>query len=123
MVKNLREPLQQLSIAKGHMSSAMRVLSRVAEMVGDTPVQDDIGLTRSLGEENVGEVMYTLMMCLIPISKNLEATTNYLRKLEGLKPHDYSNSSASLLSKMIMEQSSELAIRLDEEHSGDGSPA
>lgn len=122
MRKDLKEPLRKLAITKGHFSSALRTLSDVAEMVGKTPLDEESQLVGPLGETNVGEVMFSLMTMLIPMSRKVEETTNYLRKLEGLKPNDYSNSPSNLLLNTITENYTQWAEEAEGEQTEGGSP-
>ena len=122
MRKDLKEPLRKLAIIKGHLSSAMRAMSDVAEMVGETPLEEGTELTQPLGYEKVGEVMLSLMTLSIPLSRKIEDTTNYLRKLEGLKPNDYSKSHSNLLLTALTDKCNEMAEELGLERRDGGSP-
>jgi len=122
MRKDLKEPLRKLAILKGHFSSALRACSDIVEMVGETPLDEGSELITPLGEQNVGEVMFSLMMVLVPLSRKVEDTTNYLRKLEGLKPNDYSKSPSTLLLNAYVDKCDEMAKELGLERRDGGSP-
>ena len=122
MRKDLQEPLKKLAVIKGHLSSAMRAMGDVAEMVGKTPLEEGSELTQPLGYENVGEVMFSLMTLSIPLSRKVEDTTNYLRKLEGLKPNDYSKSPSTLFLNEFISKCDEMAEELGMERRDGGSP-
>ena len=122
MVKDLKEPLQKLAIAKGQATAILRNMLELMEMVGDTPIGDDDGFTRSVGEENMGEVLYSTSMAMCVVSTNLQAATNYLRKLEGLEPHDYSMSFAQFMQRDSIDRAKKLAIEMGYDLPEDGSP-
>lgn len=122
MVKDLKEPLQKLAIAKGQVTATLRILFDLCEMVGETPVNEEDGFTLPMKEENLGEVLYSLCCCLLPVASSLETTTNYLRKLEGLKPNDYSQSATTIFRLAAIAGIKETAKEMGYDLPEDGSP-
>ena len=122
MVKDLKEPLQKLAIAKGQVTATLRIMLELTEMVGETPIGDEDGFSTPHGEENIGEVLYFLSMGLTVVSINLQSTTNYLRKLEGLQPNDYTMSAAQVLQREAIEGAKRIAKEMGVDLPEDGSP-
>ena len=122
MRKDFKDPLKKLAVINGHLSSAMRAMSDVAGMAGKTPLDEESQLIGPLGEENVGEVMFSLMTMLIPMSKKVEGTTNYLRKLEGLKPNDYSKSISTIALNNLTREFVAVEVDPEGEQTEGGSP-
>jgi len=122
VVKDLKEPLQKLAVAKGQVTATLRIMLELMEMVGETPIGDNDGFSRPVGEENLGEVFYSLSMAMTGVSLNLQTTTNYLRKMEGLQPNDYTMSAAQMFHREsiigLRKTAKEMGVDLPE----DGSP-
>ena len=123
MVKNLDLPRQRLSNTKGALTTALRGMVELMEMIGDTPIHEDLGLIGLGKEENIGELLYTTQAVLVPLIRNLEVLNNYVRELDGLKPIDYSSADAAIWTQILMENVERQKERYDLEQSGDGSPA
>lgn len=113
-----QEALHLLKTMKGHLSSFITMAFQVMKQVGEKPCPSDS--RHGEGFEQWGEVLYKLSVITAFTSQDLEDLTNQIRKENGKKPLDYSESHSNQVIaewfKLLNEKAEEMGCRV----TGDG---
>ena len=109
------ESLHRLKTAKGHLTAFMSMALAVMEDVGERSCGP---MPAHLEKPNLwGEVLYKHITLAAFLSTDLEKLTNELRTSDGLKPLDYTKSTATQIieefNNGLEETAKELGIAID----------
>ena len=111
------QELHLLRTSKGQLSSVVKMLMQLMESIGEHAAP----MNTRHGEhfDKWGEILYKLCVITAYANQDLESLTNDLRRKEGKKPLDYSNSFSTLLIndwlKLMQEQAPKYGVSVTDE--------